>query len=74
MSGGDVDGDVYMCIWDETIVNGLMNTGQIHPPAVYKKFKEDGASDSNDIVDHMASYFERDNLGHLSNLHLALCD
>lgn len=69
-----MDGDVYMCIWDLTLVEGFKEKAQVHPPAVYKKFREEGASDSNDIVDHMASYFEKDNLGHLANLHLALCD
>lgn len=73
MSGGDLDGDVYMVIWNKLIVGGLKRT---HKPAVYKKFNEDPKLivDSKDIEDHMADYFQKDNLGKLSNLHLALCD
>ncbi|CDW74505.1 rna-directed rna polymerase [Stylonychia lemnae] len=84
MSGGDLDGDVYMCIWDDQIVSQIpescCKTGQctrqegIQPPAVYKKFEEDSNVNSDNIVDHMANYFERDNLGHLAHLHLGLCD
>lgn len=73
MSGGDLDGDVYMCIWDKEILSGLTQD-KIEPPAVYKKFIEEDQPDSDEIVDHMKNYFERDNLGHLAHLHLALCD
>jgi hypothetical protein len=34
MSGGDLDGDVYMAIWDEKIV-GNITEEMIHKPAVY---------------------------------------
>ncbi|CDW76328.1 rna-dependent rna polymerase [Stylonychia lemnae] len=74
MSGGDLDGDVYMCIWDETIINELLPEN-IQPPAVYKKFEADDKINKNDdIVECMAYYFQNDNLGHLSHLHLGLCD
>ena len=73
MSGGDLDGDVYMIIWEESIVNSITKE-MIKKPAVYKKFEEDSEVLSDNIADHMRRYFEKDNLGHLSNLHLALCD
>jgi hypothetical protein len=43
-------------------------------PANYAKYKEDKGLESNKIEDHIKRYFEKDNLGHLSNTHLALCD
>jgi hypothetical protein len=73
MSGGDLDGDVYLAIWDKLIVNEL-KPSMIRDPAVYGKFKDDSNIESTKIEDHIKRYFEKDNLGHLSNLHLALCD
>lgn len=32
MSGGDLDGDVYMCIWDEKLVNATKDE-EIQKPA-----------------------------------------
>ena len=72
MSGGDLDGDVYMVIWDRSLVSNL-DPKNIKPPAVYKKFHEESECTSDNILDHMKRYFEKDNLGHISHLHLALC-
>ena len=73
MSGGDLDGDVYLAMWDKGIIEHL-TPDLIQPPAVYDKFNEDGVLKSDKIEDHIKRYFEKDNLGTLSNLHLALCD
>ena len=73
MSGGDLDGDCFMVIWDEETVKNLQPE-RIVPPAVYKKYIDDSALESTKIEDHIKRYFEKDNLGHLSNAHLALCD
>ena len=73
MSGGDLDGDVYLAIWDQSIIDSL-TPDMIKTPAIYKKFSDDGNLKSDKIEDHIKRYFEKDNLGHLSNLHLALCD
>ena len=73
MSGGDLDGDCFMVIWDEDILS-KMHPDMIKPPAVYKKYEDDSKLESNRIEDHIKRYFEKDNLGHLSNVHLALCD
>ncbi len=48
---------------------------QIKPPADYRKYVEkDKKEMSNKIEAHIKKYFEKDNLGHLANLHLELCD
>lgn len=62
-----------MVIWDDLIV-GSLKPEMIKPPAVYKKYEDDSKLDSNKIEDHIKRYFEKDNLGHLANAHLALCD
>ena len=73
MSGGDLDGDVYLAMWDKLIVEDL-NKVKIKEPANYKKYVDDKALTSKNIEDHIKVYFEKDNLGHLSNMHLALAD
>ena len=73
MSGGDLDGDCYMVMWDEELISSL-KPDMIKAPAVYKKYEDDSKIDSDKIEDHIKRYFEKDNLGHLANVHLALCD
>jgi RNA-dependent RNA polymerase len=73
MSGGDLDGDCFMVIWDKDIV-GNMSEHKVKPPADYRKYEDDNKLQSDKIEDHIKRYFEKDNLGHLANLHLALCD
>lgn len=77
MSGGDLDGDVYMVLWEQDILNHF-KPEQMFPPAVYKKPEKeelDERKDDNqdgDIVDEIKRYFKKDNLGIIANLHLAL--
>lgn len=68
MSGGDLDGDVYMAMWDKRVIEHL-TPDMIQPPAVYQKYRESDILKSEKIEDHIKRYFEKDNLGHLSNLH-----
>ena len=73
MSGGDLDGDCFMVMWDKEVLKYL-TPDMIKAPAVYKKYNDDSQLKSDKIEDHIRRYFEKDNLGHLANLHLALCD
>ena len=73
MSGGDLDGDVYFAIWDQLILEHL-TPDMIREPATYAKFDDKTSLDSNQIEDHIARYFEKDNLGTLCNMHMNLCD
>lgn len=68
MSGGDLDGDVYMCIWDKELVTAFKKEN-VEPPAQYGKFPDNKIVKSDHIVDHMKVYFEKDNLGQLAHLH-----
>ena len=74
MSGGDLDGDVYFVCWDKTLMAHL-TPEMIEPPAKYSKptlLNEQPQGDT--LADYFIFYLERDVLGKLANLHLALCD
>jgi RNA-dependent RNA polymerase len=47
----------------------------VHPPQAYEKPKIiHDKPDGNDLADYFIFYLERDILGKIANLHLALCD
>lgn len=74
MAGGDLDGDVYFVCWEKSLVDSL-DPEMLEPPATYSKptlVNEKPESDT--LPDHFIFYLERDVLGKLANLHLALCD
>lgn len=74
MAGGDLDGDVYFVCWDEALTSHLIEKN-MKPPAKYTKpdlIKEKPKEET--IADYFTFYLERDVLGRLANLHLALCD
>ncbi len=59
LSMGDLDGDTYMVIWDKDIVNEFKEN---HEPS--KNTKIDGREIiSDDPVDHIINYMQKDNLG-----------
>lgn len=77
MSGGDLDGDVYMVIWDRQIVEHTIKKPippAADPPEEWKTEYTEDLSDVNrtSIADSIIGYFKRDILGQTSNLHLAL--
>ena len=74
MSGGDLDGDVYMAIWDEEI---LKHIKEIKEPMTIsedweQKYVVDSKSESFDFSVAICEYFKNDSLGQISNLHLRL--
>jgi hypothetical protein len=74
MAGGDLDGDVYFVCWDQELMQHL-RPEIMEPPAKYQKpdvIKEKPKGES--LADYFVFYLERDVLGKLANLHLALCD
>lgn len=77
MSGGDLDGDVYMVIWDKKIVETVLEQkGNNFPEpmddhAAWKEmYTEEIGNEGFDIVNSIAYYFQRDMLGQMANLHL----
>ena len=74
MAGGDLDGDVYFVCWCKDLFAHLNKDMEL-PPQKYEKptiVKE--KPDGNEISDYFIWYLERDVLGKIANLHLALCD
>jgi hypothetical protein len=67
---GDLDGDTYSFYWDKDIVDSFKAN---YPPAVNRKISKSGIG-SLDPVDHIVYYLQRDSLGKLCDLHMALCD
>ncbi|KAI9223018.1 RNA dependent RNA polymerase-domain-containing protein [Blastocladiella britannica] len=77
MSGGDLDGDQFFCIWDKT----LIPDHQV-PPMEYEASSSVAAAinraatkvDIEDVCKFFVDYMENDIVGALCNLHLAYAD
>lgn len=74
MAGGDLDGDVYFVCWERTIIDQLEPEMMEQPAKYSKPVLLTEKPDSDSLPDHFIFYLERDVLGKLANLHLALCD
>ena len=75
MAGGDLDGDVYFVWWDAELMEKHLMPSMVLPPAKYEKPKIiHEKPDGDTLADYFVFYLERDVLGKISNLHLALCD
>ncbi|KDO34636.1 hypothetical protein SPRG_00698 [Saprolegnia parasitica CBS 223.65] len=72
MAGGDLDGDVYFCIWDAHLVPHdevapMTRPVSTPPPRV--------TTPSMEVVGAFyLQYLRHDNLGTVANLHMVLCD
>ena len=75
MAGGDLDGDVYFVCWDDDLLQYL-SPEKMYEPAAYEKptVLKEKPTDGESLADYFVFYLERDVLGKLANLHLALCD
>lgn len=77
MSGGDVDGDVYMVIWDKRIVQQAIKKDPFPKPSKTdnQKWKEECTEEMRKdigIAESITAYFSKDMLGQVANLHLNL--
>ncbi|EQC39802.1 hypothetical protein SDRG_03225 [Saprolegnia diclina VS20] len=72
MAGGDLDGDVYFCIWDER----LLPTTTYPPmePGVAATPPTSVDPTMNAIGRFYVDYLMNDNLGQIANTHVVLCD
>lgn len=59
MSGGDLDGDVYMAIWEKSIIDQLDDSKMAEPARYSKAYvpKVDRLPTSENIADYIAYYF-----------------
>ena len=76
ISGGDLDGDVYMCIWDKDLVDAVKDENICDPAPVdfLDKAAQDDETEHETIQEAVCEFMSRDTLGEFSNLHVAECD
>lgn len=74
MSAGDLDGDVFMCIWDEQLVNAVLDENICEPAPVDQNLPTQENENLDGFFDHLTYYMRNDTLGQLSNMHVAICD
>ena len=72
-SGGDLDGDDYVVIWDETLIPEIWNVEPMdYTPPI--PVKVEGDVTQNDIVKFYHQYMKNDFLGKIAHAHLAWAD
>lgn len=73
LSGGDLDGDDYIVIWDPDLIFGVVN----HKPMDYSPLEPrvlDRDVTVSDIRKFFVNYMKNDKLGTIANAHLAWAD
>ncbi|EQC30276.1 hypothetical protein SDRG_12126 [Saprolegnia diclina VS20] len=74
MSGGDMDGDLYFCLWDQRLVPA-QDVPPMQPPAASLGIPPPSSAPGiQGIQDHFIRFLAHDNLGMISNMHLAIAD
>jgi RNA-dependent RNA polymerase len=72
-SGGDLDGDDYMVLWDADLIPEIINV----PPMDFtseKPTEKDDPITVADISDFFVTYMQNDSLGQIAHAHLAQAD
>ena len=72
-SGGDLDGDDYIVMWDHDLLPFEWN----HPPMDYeapKAVEAEGDVTTNDLTSFFVTYMKNDNLPSIAHAHLATAD
>ncbi|CBX94732.1 hypothetical protein LEMA_P117350.1 [Plenodomus lingam JN3] len=72
-SGGDLDGDDYMVLWDSHLLPKIINV----PPMDFtpeKPIETEKPITSEDISDFFVTYMKNDSLGQIAHAHLAQAD
>ncbi|KAJ8111954.1 hypothetical protein OPT61_g5568 [Boeremia exigua] len=72
-SGGDLDGDDYMVLWDQELIPQIVNV----PPMDYTPEKPIESTESisiADVGDFFVAYMKNDSLGQIAHAHLAQAD
>ncbi|EQC41617.1 hypothetical protein SDRG_01576 [Saprolegnia diclina VS20] len=72
MAGGDLDGDIYFCIWNQKLVPPTEFAPMTKPPS---PLPPRITTPSMEVVGAFyLEYLRNDNLGTIANLHMVLCD
>ncbi|KAF2997398.1 hypothetical protein E8E13_005112 [Curvularia kusanoi] len=72
-SGGDLDGDDFMVLWDQDMIPEIVN----HPAMDFtpdKPKEKDGPIDIAEVCDFFVTYMKNDSLGQIAHAHLAHAD
>ncbi|EEH16788.2 hypothetical protein PABG_06875 [Paracoccidioides brasiliensis Pb03] len=72
LSGGDLDGDLYNVIYDETLIPKITV-----PPAEYPRVEEKVLNRpvvTDDIIDFFVTFMQQDQLGRIATIHQAIAD
>ncbi|OQR81829.1 RNA-directed RNA polymerase, partial [Thraustotheca clavata] len=72
MASGDLDGDIYFAIWDQPLVCKENYPAMI--PRNPTSFNQIYAKNMNGVGHFFVNYMLKDNLGHISTMHVLLCD
>ncbi|KAK6382088.1 hypothetical protein LTS17_003973 [Exophiala oligosperma] len=71
-SGGDLDGDDFVVIWDPDLIPTEWNAKPFHYDAPSPRTKDTISTD--DIIDFFCDYMQNDYLGRIAHAHLAAAD
>jgi hypothetical protein len=90
LSGGDLDGDKYACVWDARLVSLIRTVPPLNYDRIAKEAKQHAPPppqpdmyhpqlqhqvfSQNQLADFFCRIVENDTLGKIAHLHLALCD
>ena len=76
MSNGDLDGDTYFVCWDQDLIQTMHAEAFELPPPDLAPAANGNEEEKKEerIEDRLIWYFEKDLLGHVNNLHMAVCD
>lgn len=72
-SGGDLDGDDYMVLWDQDLIPKIINV----PPMDFtpeKPLEQTDPINISDVGDFFVTYMKNDSLGQIAHAHLAQAD
>lgn len=72
-SGGDLDGDDYIVIWDKDLIPKFWNAEPFHYEAPSPKIA-DGEIKTSDLISFFLDYMQNDALGKIAHAHLAAAD
>ncbi|OQS01353.1 RNA-directed RNA polymerase [Achlya hypogyna] len=72
LAGGDLDGDLYFCIWDPSLVPTTSYAPMLAAPAAVAPQATSGSMDV--VGQFFLDYMMNDNLGQIANRHVVICD